>query len=98
MRLISQDGRVDINYMDYDLVMSEDGYAIEAINVCNPGRKHRMAEYSTTIEVLKIMRAVQSHYKKWQEYGDNNSLTMMRFIPPKVFVFPSQKQAVKNYD
>ena len=97
MRLISQDGRIDIDYQNYDLVISEDGYAIEAVNVYNPKFRYRMAEYSTTSEAFKVMKSIQRYYGKWQEFGDNNSVTLNRFIPPKVFTFPNQK-AVKNYD
>lgn len=97
MRLISQNGSTDIDYRNYDLVISEDGYAIEAVNAYNPKHRIRMAEYPSANDVLKVMRTVQTHYRKWQEFGDNNSITMMKFVPPKVFVFPEQK-AVRRYD
>jgi hypothetical protein len=98
MRIVSQDGKLDINYDSYDICISDDGYALEARNVYNPKFTIRIGDFSNTAKVRKVMRNISYLYKGYQEYGDNNSVIPTKFIPPKVFIIPQDKDVKVNYE
>lgn len=87
MRIISQDGRVDLPYeqvavaIDYDDEMAILAYAVSS------GTIWELAEYSTEEKAEKAMERLRAEYEKFQETKSING-SYFALDYPKVFRFP----------
>ena len=104
MRLISQDGLIDVPYEYGSLsvgvgkVEEIEHAVIKYRNVSSPNGT-KLAEYSSKSKALKVMEMLR---KEYQKYYSNNGGGMMAtanfyiqpfaFNHPKVFQFPSDEE------
>lgn len=91
MRIISQNGRVDLPYeqiaiaIDYDYKMTIIAYAVNS----DDDTIWKLAEYSTKEKAEKAMEMLRTEYGNYQQAIDRNGqLLTYSFNYPKVFRFP----------
>ncbi len=93
MRVISQDGTIDIPYDYFSLSMSigkykdvEEAY-IYCRNLSSPiGTK--LAEYSAEAKAVKAMEMLRKEYLKYMEIEGHADLTGQGIIQPNFWVLP----------
>lgn len=96
MRLISQDGGIDLLYENVILEAMYDCKCIFANT--GTGRLYRMAEYSSVEKMDKVMDTARSKYGEYLycEGGvmatANFYVPAFAFTPPKVFRFPEDDE------
>lgn len=89
MRIISQNGRVDLPYeqiaiaIDYDYKMTIIAYAVNS----DDDTIWKLAEYSTKEKAEKAMEELRTEYVKFQETKSING-SYFTLDYPKVFRFP----------
>lgn len=96
MRLISQDGGVDLPYENVILESMDDCKCIFAHT--GTGQPYRMAEYSSVEKLDKVMVMVRSKYGEYF-YCEGGAMATANFYvpafaftPPKVFRFPEDDE------
>lgn len=103
MRVISQDGTIDIPYDCFSLSMSVGKYkdVEEAYIYCQNSSSPigtKLAEYSTEAKAIKAMRTLREEYLKYMEIEGHADLTGQGIIQPnfwvlpKVFQFPQDEE------
>lgn len=96
MRLISQDGTLDIPYEQTAVEISP-MYPNE-IEVTLALGNYKMAKYSSPRKALKVMEMLREEYLKYRKLGGNtNSLgngviPVRYYVLPKVFKFPKDEE------
>lgn len=89
MRIISQNGRVDLPYeqiaiaIDYDYKMTIIAYAVNS----DDDTIWKLAEYSTKEKAEKAMEELRAEYVNFQETKSING-SYFAFNYPRVFRFP----------
>jgi len=100
MRLISQDGRVDLPYEQIAVAMDTvDKIMIIAYTVnSDDDTVWKLAEYSTEEKAEKAMKTLRTEYER-HFFGDGGAMAMadfyvqpFAFILPKVFRFPPDSE------
>lgn len=90
MRVISQDGAMDIPY-DIGYFTIENGKYKDTEYACikcsDASFTYRMAEYTSKEKALKVMELMRTQYTK--HYFTTKPFG---FIPPKVFQFPQDSE------
>lgn len=94
MRVISQDGTMDVPYEVSSLNMVVGKYedvVNAAIYCCNSFSTIRMAEYGSEEKAKKAMKQLHDVYEDYLAEGtpDGNGFC---FVPPKVFQFPAEEE------
>lgn len=96
MRLISQDGGIDLPYENVILESMDDCKCIFAH--AGTAQPYRMAEYSSVEKMDKAMEMVRSKYGEYL-YGKGGSMATANFYvpafaftPPKAFQFPDDDE------
>ena len=91
MRLISQDGTIDIPY-ENSMVFRDDENILYIICGSDAGKiaGRLLATYGTSEKAEKAMEMLQDKYKKYSTVTDNSSFFTM-FNEPKVFRFPADE-------
>lgn len=93
MRIISQNGRVDLPYeqiaiaIDYDYKMTIIAYAVNS----DDDTIWKLAEYSTEEKAVKAMEMLRAEYEKFQETKSING-SYFALDYPKVFRFPQDSK------
>lgn len=93
MRIISQNGRVDLPYeqiaiaIDYDYKMTIIAYAVNS----DDDTIWKLAEYSTKEKAEKAMEELRTEYGNFQETRSGNG-KYFAFNYPKVFRFPQDSE------
>lgn len=101
MRIISQDGTIDVSYENGSLVIgvhkSEDvkGAGIYYHNSSSP-RGTKLAKYSSKEKAIKAMEMLREAYMKIEEFNggyDMNDcyVSPEKWVLPKVFQFPKDE-------
>lgn len=90
MRVISQDGTMDVPY-EMSIMWSEDNGAILLQAVGEVGEYQTFAKYSTKEKAKKAMKQLRDVYEDYLAEGtpDGNGFC---FVPPKVFQFPTEEE------
>ena len=101
MRLISQDGMIDVPYDKCCLeveVSRREGSVVYFIYAHTNKMTLSLARYSTEAKVLKAMEMVKEEYLKYL-YGAGGEIATrdlyiqpFAFLPPKVFKFPKDEE------
>lgn len=102
MRIISQDGTIDIPYDCFSLTIATGKYedveyaCIYCHNLSSP-KGTKLAEYSSKEKAKKAMEMLREEYGK-HIYGQGGAMATANFyvppfafIPPKVFQFPQDE-------
>lgn len=91
MRIVSQDGRIDLPYEQIVVVnntvdeMTIIAYAVDSYD----DTVWKLAEYSTKEKAVKAMEELRTEYGNYQQAIDRNGqLLTYSFNYPKVFRFP----------
>lgn len=84
MRIISQDGAIDVTYENADL--ERKGNIISVWTLDNVYGS--FASYSTEEKAIKAMEMCREEYLNFETYGSN----MFPFESPKVFQFPADDE------
>ena len=96
MRVISQNGKIDLPYEQIvGAISNTDGTRIVAFPVNAPDDTYwRFAKYSTEEKAEKVMEMLRTEYER-HFFGNGGAMAMadfyvqpFAFIPPKVFRFP----------
>lgn len=90
MRVISQDGTMDMPY-EMSIMWSEDNGAILLQAVGEVGEYQSFAKYSTEEKAKKAMKQLHDVYEDYMAEAtpDGNGFC---FVPPKVFQFPAEEE------
>lgn len=90
MRVISQDGTMDMPY-EMSIMWSDDNGAILLQAVGEVGEYQSFAKYSTEEKAKKAMKQLHDVYEDYltEATPDGNGLC---FVPPKVFRFPAEEE------
>lgn len=95
MRVISQDGKIDIPYENFvfSILNSSGGnYGIVAVkNVAEPPEvfmNSLIATYSTEAKAVKAMEMLREEYLKYMEIEGHADLTGQGIIQPNFWVLP----------
>lgn len=94
MRVISQDGTIDIPYENFTFCITLDNRIISNRNlVASPQEilQGTMAEYSSRKKALKVMELLRETYLKFAHATNNDSFYTF-FDNPKVFLFPADDE------
>ena len=94
MRVISQDGTIDIPYENFTFCITLDNRIISNRNlVASPQEilQGTMAEYSSRKKALKVMEMLRETYLKFA-YATNNDSFYEFFDNTKVFRFPADDE------
>lgn len=96
MRIISQDGGIDLPYENVILEAMNDCKSIFAYT--GAAQPYRMAEYSSVEKMEKSMEMVRRKYEDYM-YGKGGAMATANFYvpafaftPPKVFRFPEDDE------
>ena len=94
MRVISQDGTIDVPYEDFVFGITLDNYisavmdtAVRPTEVVNG----IMAKYSSREKALKVMELLRESYLKFAHATNDDSFYTF-FDNPKVFLFPADDE------
>lgn len=94
MRVISQDGTIDVPYENFVFGITLDNYisavmdtAVRPTEVVNG----IMAKYSSREKALKVMELLREAYLKFAQATNNDSFYAF-FDNPKVFRFPADNE------
>ena len=94
MRVISQDGTIDVPYENFVFGITLDNYisavmdtAVRTTEVVNG----IMAKYSSREKALKVMELLRESYLKFAHATNNDSFYTF-FDNPKVFQFPADDE------
>jgi len=93
MRVISQDGTIDVPYDYFSLSMSSGKYKdvevayIYCHNLSSPNGT-KLAEYSTKEKAIKAMEKLREEYLKYMEIEGHADLTGQGIIQPNFWVLP----------
>ena len=95
MRLISQDGMIDVNYDNGSLVVGFGEYkdcvkAIISYYDNSSQRGTKLAEYSSKAKTLKVMEMLREEYLEY--CTARSSEYWFAFNNPKVFQFPKDEE------
>lgn len=95
MRLISQDGMIDVNYDNGSLVVGVGKYeecisAIISYYDHSSQRGTKLAEYSSKAKVIKAMEMLREEYLQY--CTARSSEYWFAFNNPKVFQFPKDEE------
>lgn len=93
MRIISQDGTIDVPYDYFSLSMSIGKYkdVEEAYIYCRNSSSPigtKLAEYSTEEKAVKAMEMLKEEYLKYMEIEGSEVLTGQGVIQPNFWVLP----------
>lgn len=101
MRVISQDGRIDIPYDDWCFSINSGKYEdveYASINYYNAIESYKIAEYTSNEKALKAMGMLRNEYEK-HYFGQGGAMVTANFyvppfgfIPPKIFQFPKDDE------
>lgn len=97
MRVISQDGTIDIPYDYFSLSMSSGKYKdvevayIYCHNLSSPNGT-KLAEYSAKAKAVKAMEMLREEYLKYMEIEGHADLTGQGIIQPNFWVLPKAFQ------
>ena len=95
MRIISQNGAIDVPY-EMSAIRNDDGLIILCM-VGETGKGSVIATYSTSEKAQKAMEMLREEYGKhffskgWAMATANSYVPPFAFIPPKVFQFPQDE-------
>ena len=91
MRVISQDGTVDVPYERYTVFIYKDEYLNIYHIACDCGEPscRRIAKYSTEEKAKKAMEKLRETYTNRNTVA---SIYYSNFDPPKVFQFPKEEE------
>lgn len=91
MRVISQDGTVDVPYERYTVFIYKDEYLNIYHIACDCGEPscRRIAKYSTEEKAKKAMEKLRETYTNRNTVA---SIYHSNFDPPKVFQFPKEEE------
>lgn len=93
MRVISQDGTIDVPYDYFSLSMSSGKYKdvevayIYCHNLSSPNGT-KLAEYSTKEKAIKAMEMLREEYLKYMEIEGHVDLTGQGIIQPNFWILP----------
>lgn len=93
MRVISQDGTIDVPYDYFSLSMSSGKYKdvevayIYCHNLSSPNGT-KLAEYSTKEKAIKAMEMLREEYLKYMEIEGHVALTGQGIIQPNFWILP----------
>ena len=96
MRIISQDGTMDVPYDYFSLSIASGKYedvevaCIYCHNLSSPNGT-KLAEYSSREKALKVMELLRESYLKFAHATNNDSFYTF-FDNPKVFRFPADDE------
>lgn len=96
MRVISQDGTIDVPYDYFSLSIASGKYedvevaCIYCHNLSSPNVT-KLAEYSSREKALKVMELLREAYLKFAHATNDNSFYTF-FDNPKVFQFPADDE------
>lgn len=96
MRVISQDGTIDVPYDYFSLSIASGKYedvevaCIYCHNLSSPNGT-KLAEYSSREKGLKVMELLREAYLKFAHATNDNSFYTF-FDNPKVFQFPADDE------
>lgn len=90
MRVISQDGTLDMPY-EMSIVWCEDAGAVLLQPIGETGEYQTFAKYSTEEKAKKAMKQLHDVYEDYlaEATPDGNGFC---FVPPKVFQFPAEEE------
>lgn len=94
MRVISQDGYMDMPYEDFVFSATDDWkikVAKDVVYTTGQGKLRVIAEYSSRKKVLKVMELLREAYLKFAHATNDNSFYTF-FDNPKVFQFPADDE------
>ena len=102
MRLISQDGLIDVNYDNGSIVIGfisdGSGAVISYYDHSHRDKATALGKYSSKDKALKVMEMLRAEYLK-HIYGSGGEMATrdlyippFAFIPPKVFKFPADEE------
>lgn len=94
MRVISQDGTIDVPYENFVFGITLDNYISAVINTAvRPTEVVNgiMAKYSSREKALKVMELLRESYLKFAHATNNDSFYAF-FDNPKVFRFPADDE------
>lgn len=94
MRVISQDGAIDVPYENFVFGITLDNYISAVINTAvRPTEVVNgiMAKYSSREKALKVMELLRESYLKFAHATNNDSFYAF-FDNPKVFRFPADNE------
>lgn len=94
MRVISQDGTIDVPYENFVFGITLDNYISAVINTAvRPTEVVNgiMAKYSSREKALKVMELLRESYLKFAHATNNDSFYAF-FDNPKVFRFPADNE------
>ena len=93
MRVISQDGTIDVPYDYFSLSMSIGKYkdVEEAYIYCRNSSSPigtKLAEYSAEAKAVKAMKMLREEYLKYMEIEGHADITGQGIVQPNFWVFP----------
>lgn len=94
MRVISQDGTIDVPYENFVFGITLDNYISAVVNTAvRPTEVVNgiMAKYSSGEKVLKVMELLRESYLKFAHATNNDSFYAF-FDNPKIFRFPADNE------
>lgn len=94
MRVISQDGTIDVPYENFVFGITLDNYISAVVNTAvRPTEVVNgiMAKYSSREKALKVMELLREVYLKFAHATNNDSFYAF-FDNPKVFRFPADNE------
>lgn len=94
MRVISQDGTIDVPYENFVFGITLDNYISAVMNTAvRPTEVVNgiMAKYSSREKALKVMELLRESYLKFAKATNNDSFYTF-FDNPKVFLFPADDE------
>lgn len=94
MRVISQDGTIDVPYENFTFSISVDNCINASRNLAASPQElfcGKMAEYSAREKALKVMELLRESYLKFAHATNDDSFYTF-FDNPKVFQFPQDDE------
>jgi hypothetical protein len=102
MRVISQDGRIDIPYDNFVVGITNDNYIVASRNIADPPgvfAQSTIAKYSTREKAIKAMEMLREKYLKYMKVdGGADLLKGGGYVQPniwnvpKIFQFPQEDE------
>jgi hypothetical protein len=88
MRIIAQDGNLDLPYSNIMVYKERNKIIVSAVN--NLNIREVIAEYTTNEKAERAIKMLREEYRKIREY--ETDYMGFAFDPPKVFQFPQDSE------
>ena len=101
MRVISQDGRIDIPYENFVFGATKDNYIIAIRDtIARPSEVAQgiVAKYSTEVKVQKVMEMLRETYLSRMELDGGYDMVNRCYVQPNFWVLPKVFQFPKDED